>query len=164
MHYDALVYARRAVDSIPHSSTVLELGSYNVNGSVRELFKTARAFIGVDRREGPGVDIVSDAVDLKLGSVFDLVISTEMLEHAEDPEKVIQVAWESLKPGGYLILTAAAPERDPHSNNGDHGMPEDEHYGGIHPEDLRRWLSGWEVLSLEHHPDRGDIYATAKKP
>ena len=38
--------------------SVLECGSYNVNGSVRGLF-AAREYVGLDWRPGPGVDVVS---------------------------------------------------------------------------------------------------------
>ena len=37
---------------------VLEIGSYNVNGSIRAFFPNAN-YTGVDLCDGPGVDIVS---------------------------------------------------------------------------------------------------------
>lgn len=38
-------------------------------------------------------------------SVYDVVISQEVIEHIEEQEKYIEVCYNILKPGGYLILT-----------------------------------------------------------
>ena len=42
----------------PHSAgMVLDIGSLNVNGSVRHLFTDAEKYIGIDFREGKDVDV-----------------------------------------------------------------------------------------------------------
>lgn len=167
MHYTAMEYVLQAcrdfVVGFPYQR-VVEFGSYDVNGSIKGAFPEAKVYVGVDRRKGRGVDVVSDAVDYDGKGLFDIVVTTEMLEHAPDPVGVIRSAWRALRPGGMLILTAAAPERQPHSNDGNHVLAEGEFYGGIHPDELREWLSDWDVLSLQHRPDCGDVYATAVKP
>jgi SAM-dependent methyltransferase len=144
---------------------VVEFGSYNVNGTVRDWTEKAGIHYGIDMRDGPGVNHVMRAEEFDGQEGFDMVICAETLEHADKPSEVIQAAHRSLKPGGVLVLTAAAPEREPHNNNGDHGEEAlaGEHYGGIAPEDLRSWLADWEVLNLEHHPDYGDVRAVARK-
>ena len=101
--------------------SVLECGSYNVNGSVRDLF-TAREYVGLDWRPGPGVDVVSLVHEYQPGRMFDTVISTEMLEH--DPHwqraSIAGVLIELVKGrtpfglGGTLIITCAAPGRGEH--------------------------------------------------
>lgn len=89
---------------------VLEVGSYDVNGSIRPLivkFEPAE-YIGVDMREGPGVDLVLNALDLEKQfgrGLFDLVICAELLEHAQDWRGVITNLKAVLKPGGLLVLT-----------------------------------------------------------
>ena len=41
---------------------VLEIGSLDINGSVRPMFKPFQlTYTGIDMQEGPGVDIVVDA-------------------------------------------------------------------------------------------------------
>lgn len=143
--------------------TVVELGSYNVNGSVRPLFEHSK-YVGVDSRPGRGVDIVADATEWTEAENVDVVVTTEMLEHCTKPKAVISNARKMLKAGGLFIATMAAPERNPHSCNGDPVIPPDEHYANIAPDELRSWLGrGWEILDLQHYPDRGDLYVVARK-
>lgn len=88
-------------------SKVLEVGSLNVNGSVRELFTNVESYVGVDFREGPGVDKVMNGHDLQFeDSYFDVVISTEMLEHDDEFWVSVREMGRVLKPGGFLFLTA----------------------------------------------------------
>ena len=49
--------------------SVLECGSYNVNGSVRDLF-AVREYIGLDWRPGPGVDVVNLVHEYRALSTF----------------------------------------------------------------------------------------------
>jgi SAM-dependent methyltransferase len=143
---------------------IVEFGSLNVNGSVRELIGFPKFFLGIDIRHGRDVDIVMDACDFDGGESYDAVISTEALEHAEDPEGVIRAAWRTLKQDGLLLITAAAPPRAPHSANGN--RLENEHYANVNPNDLHDWLEGgrWRIVTFEYHNERGDVYATALKP
>ena len=168
MHEAARSYIQKAVaEHVGNTQglAVLEFGSYNVNGTVRDYFHGAD-FCGVDIRDGRGVDIVCDAAEFDGQGRYDVVVSAETLEHAERPQEIIQRAWDSLKPGGILILTAASPERTPHNSDGDHGEEAlaGEHYAGIDPSILKAWLSdGWTYI-VEHSPGDGDVYATAWKP
>lgn len=87
--------------------SVLDVGSYDVNGNVRGFFKGAR-YIGIDMRPGPNVDRVLDAhdiVDAFGPESFDTVVCCEMLEH--DPAFWVSMARMGavLKPGGRLLLT-----------------------------------------------------------
>ena len=68
---------------------VAEIGSQDVNGTPRPVVIPMKpsGYIGVDYAPGPGVDVVANALALteKFGEAsFDVVISTEMLEHHED--------------------------------------------------------------------------------
>ena len=37
---------------------ILEIGSYDVNGNIREMFKGAAEYVGVDLVSGPNVDVI----------------------------------------------------------------------------------------------------------
>jgi hypothetical protein len=164
MHPQAYIFVARGLErlNIADDAKILEIGAYNVNGSARDLLDASADYTGLDVRPGPGVDIVSDCAAYDGDQQYDLVISTETLEHMTDPKTLIDCAEKALKMGGGLILTCASPERVPHGING--GVVGAEHYKGITPERLRRWLSDWDDARVEHHSERGDLYATARKP
>src|SRR4029077_149992 len=68
---------------------VMEVGSFDVNGSVRPYVESLKPveYLGVDICDGPGVDRICPAEELiaTFGlSDWDCVISTECLEHVED--------------------------------------------------------------------------------
>jgi SAM-dependent methyltransferase len=102
------------------SKSVLEVGSKDENGTVRDLFDTD-IYIGVDMRDGPGVDYVchAHALDVFYDNQFQVVISTEMLEHDAQFWLSLPEMSRVLQPGGYLILTMRG--------NGfiEHGYPND---------------------------------------
>lgn len=103
--------------NLQREKTVLEVGSYNENGSVRELFSQEH-YVGTDMREGPGVDIVLNAHYLPTkfgGSTFDVVICTEMLEHDDAFWVSMQAMGYVLKQHGALIVTTRGNGFPPHA-------------------------------------------------
>lgn len=163
MHAEAYQFVQQTVADISmRGKKVLEIGSYNINGSVRPLFSGAAEYVGIDPRMGPGVDLTFAAADYDGEQRFHIVVCCETLEHAPDPEGVIGCAERALKPGGLFILTAAGEERTPHGVNG--GPLNGEHYQNITRTDLRGWLKGWADVHITTNPDAGDIYAVATKP
>ena len=94
--------------------SVLELGSYNVNGSIRTIFDNTNEYIGLDLIEGPGVDIVYDGKHISINQEFDLCISCECFEHNpnyfENFLKMIQLA----KKDGVVVFTCATIGRSEH--------------------------------------------------
>jgi SAM-dependent methyltransferase len=92
----------------PAGLHVLEVGSRNVNGSVRPLFAGAEEYVGIDRDMGEGVDqecTVEEYLRLRDRETFDVVVSAEMLEHAADWKAAFRAMCELLVPGGTLLLT-----------------------------------------------------------
>lgn len=103
-------YIRSAIEETRCCGEVLEVGAYNVNGSVRELFADRTrfpAYIGLDRREGPGVDRIWTVGDLPPldGASFGVVVSTEMLEHDNRFWLSLQEMHRVLRVGGHCLLT-----------------------------------------------------------
>jgi SAM-dependent methyltransferase len=104
VHESVIAFVRSHRERI--KAPVLEVGSYNVNGSVRSLCPTP--YLGVDIVDGPGVDAVIDAykpLPFESGS-FATVISTEMLEHALAPTESLAEMVRVLAPDGLLLVTA----------------------------------------------------------
>jgi SAM-dependent methyltransferase len=94
--------------------SILEVGSYDVNGSVRQIFPDCK-YIGADLCEGPGVDLVRSGheIDFPDGS-FDIAISCECFEHNPDWFATFLNMHRMTKPGGLLIMTCASKGRLEH--------------------------------------------------
>jgi SAM-dependent methyltransferase len=140
---------------------VLEVGSRDVNGSVRPLVERAdpARYVGVDIEEGPGVDEICDASDLvnHFGSEqFDVVLSTELLEHVQDWRQAVRQMKEVLRPGGTLLVTTRS------RGFGVHAYPHD--YWRYEPDDMRRIFSDLKIESLERDPTRPGVFLKAQKP
>lgn len=88
---------------------VLEIGSLNVNGSVRDHFKNVETYIGIDMEAGPGVDIIASSHNIPIADEdIDLIMCCEMLEHDSDPTATFREIGRVLRPAGAVILTARA--------------------------------------------------------
>jgi len=59
---------------------VLDCGSLDINGSNRQFFKDS-SYIGIDIVDGRNVDYVTRVHKFNAPGLYDVVISTEMLEH-----------------------------------------------------------------------------------
>jgi SAM-dependent methyltransferase len=88
---------------------VLEVGSCNVNGSIREAFQPgAELYLGIDIAPGPGVDLVMRSQEIRQNwadGTFDTVLCCEMLEHDPMPWLTVEQLHMVLKPGGILLVT-----------------------------------------------------------
>jgi hypothetical protein len=93
--------------------SILEIGSYNVNGTIRDIFVN-QEYIGVDVKKGPCVDIVYDGQNLDIKDKFDLSISCECFEHnpfyLENFKKMIELT----KNDGVVVFTCASLFRKEH--------------------------------------------------
>ena len=96
-----------------HAKRVLEVGSYNVNGTVRDYFECLH-YVGVDWRPGPGVDVVCMAKDMQFETPFDVVISASMLEHDPTWKESIERMLDCLRSDGILLLSWGGAHNDPH--------------------------------------------------
>jgi SAM-dependent methyltransferase len=99
---------RHCADFRGRKTTVLDIGSANLNGSYRELMPHGWTYIGTDLVAGNGVDVHMDgefSIPLDPGSV-DIVISGQCLEHCRNPFLLVSEAVRVLKPGGLILLVA----------------------------------------------------------
>lgn len=93
---------------------VLEVGSRNVNGSVRPLFERYKPahYLGVDIENGPGVDLILNATNLEVAfgaDSWDVVVASETLEHVENWVTSLRNMLAVLRPGGLLCITTRSP-------------------------------------------------------
>lgn len=166
MHPSAYEFSTTALtEADVRGKRVVEAGGLNINGSAREAIEALgpESYLSTDMREGAGVDQVCDAADLAaaLGKdSADIVISTEMLEHAADWEAAVQGMVALLAPDGLLLLTTRGPGFPLH------GYPED--HWRYTPETMTRILDacGLEILRCEPDPDPASpgVFALARKP
>lgn len=100
---------------------VWEAGSFDVNGSLKPavLQFTPRTYTGTDIRPGPNVDRVLPAEELPPEEA-DVIICTEMLEHAQSWHSALAGLVRVLRPGGRLILTTRGPGFPKHDHPGDY--------------------------------------------
>jgi hypothetical protein len=124
--------ARRFVNHFKTAKkiSVIEIGSRNVNGTIRDLFPNA-TWIGLDRAPGPCVDVVGDAERYQPVEPVDVVICCEVLEHANNWRALIQCAASWLKPDGIFIMTCAGSGRKPHSAVDGGPLRPDEYYRNL---------------------------------
>lgn len=161
MHAEARAWIERAVRG-RRWGQVIEFGSLDINGSVRELIDCEN-YTGIDLVEGPGVDIVMDAVDFDAEERADLLVCCEVLEHAPDAEGLIWSAWSNLKPGGTFLVTCATDYREPHSAIDGGNLRPGEHYENIRAGWLVSVCDNVGFTSLAHlcFTGRGDLYLRA---
>lgn len=80
-----------------------------------EILATGAQLETLDFCAGDGVDFVGDVSALPFEAErYDIVLSTQVLEHVQDPQKVCSEMARVLKPGGHLFLTT--PQSSPIHN------------------------------------------------
>lgn len=123
---------------------ILDCGSLDINGNNRYLF-ASKDYVGVDLGPGRNVDVVSRIHEYPAPeSSFDIVISTECLEHDEFYAESLRNMLRVLKPGGILVLTCATIGRREHgtarTSKKDSPFTLD-YYKNLEPDDIRRAIS-----------------------
>lgn len=95
-------------------TTVLEVGSLDINGTVRDFF-TNCAYVGCDIGPGNGVDIVCGGQDLRFPPTnFDVAISAECFEHNPYWLETFRNMTRMTKLTGMVVFTCAGEGRPEH--------------------------------------------------
>jgi hypothetical protein len=112
-HTSVLTWAGSLPAVLFAGKSVIEVGSYDVNGTVRPIIGAhgPASYVGVDMSPGPGVDVVAHVADLPdmYPAGFDVVVTTEMLEHVEDWRSTFVALTALVKDGGHLVLSTRSP-------------------------------------------------------
>jgi len=162
MHAEQLAFCERVKNIFPHKfagQDVLEIGSQNINGSVRELFSGGQ-YLGIDLGEGKDVDLVCSGKDYKRDIPFDVIISCECLEHDREYAATVKNAIRLLKSGGLLLLTMASHERPEHGTHLSAAFASPHtlnHYKNIYLEDLAP-LCAWERVFFPYCFEYGGVF------
>lgn len=132
---------------------VLDVGSRNINGSVKDFISGYKEYIGVDMIEGKDVDLVCNGHDLLKHfkpESFDLVLCCETLEHDNKPWLTIEAMRKLVKPGGYLLITV------PGIHFFRHDFPSD-YYRYTDSAMREVMFETWENIHVEEYEDKNDI-------
>lgn len=142
-----------------HGRSVIELGAGGIGA--RPLLQAwgPAEYVTVDVRPGPGVDIVCSAEELPpqvQSDHFDVVLSTEMLEHVHDWRKVIGGIKRVVRPGGKVVLTTRS------AGYPYHAAPHD--YWRYESDDMRAIFSDFEEVRVESDLQEPGVFVAARKP
>lgn len=154
-HPSQVNFCLRAKSRFPklfRNSNVLDVGSLDINGSNRYLFEWG-SYLWMDLWEGKNVDLVCKIEDYVTDERYDVVISTEMLEHCREYDKAIQKMGELTKKWGLLLITCAWEGRPEHWTT--RTSPKDapftnDWYRNILHSDFHDnlYLQNWEVFEI----------------
>lgn len=96
------------------SKKVLEVGSLNINGTVRTFFEDCD-YTGLDVAEGEAVDIVCQGQDYDApDNTFDVSISCECFEHNPEWVSTFKNMHRVTRVGGLVVITCATTGRPEH--------------------------------------------------
>lgn len=148
-------------------TSVLEVGSRNINGSVRDFFDNPAIYTGIDCMPGDGVDFVTLAHEYQSPLKYDVLISCEAFEH--DPylyDLTIPHIVKLLRPGGLFVATCASVLRQEHGTikaNNPEGTfgPDPNYYAGVCVDRLTKALAPYfNDLAVELARFELDVYAS----
>ena len=139
---------------------IVDIGAQDVNGSLREhcMKFDPECYLGVDISKGNKVDVICDVCNLssRFGChAFDVVISTEMLEHIENWILAIENMKQVCRPNGIILITTRSigfPKHD---------WPND--WWRYQLEDMEQIFSDFNITNLERDPG-GGVLVKAVKP
>ncbi len=93
---------------------ILEIGSYNVNGTIRPFFQGS-TYVGVDIIAGPDVDVVCPGEKVAdPDETYDLAVSCECFEHNPKWCETFLNMHRMTKAGGIVLFTCATTGRLEH--------------------------------------------------
>lgn len=163
MHAEARAFAEEILLQY-RPETVLEFGSLNINGGVRDILPDSDWF-GIDIQSGPGVDKKADARIYRHPFRVAMVVCCEVLEHAPGVRGIVSNARANLHIGGALLITCATNPRAPHSAVDGGALRTGEHYANIESEALALICeqSSLRVVGCRVDGLRGDLYMLAER-
>jgi SAM-dependent methyltransferase len=139
--------------------SVFEIGSRGYG--IRQLVELGQptSYVGVDIQPGVGVDVICSVEEAptRFGpESFDVVLSTEVLEHVRDWRVAVAAMKLMCRPDGLIVLTTRSRGYPFHGRVGD--------FWRYEVEDLRRIFADFRILALESDPRKPGVFLAAQKP
>lgn len=143
---------------------VLEVGSLDINGTVRDFFQTDN-FLGVDVGEGKNVDLVANGEDLDFpDNSFHVAVSAECFEHNPNWEATFLNMWRMSS--RYVFMTCASTGRPEHGTSRSHPGSSPltvqwDYYRNLTEEDFEEAFdlqNMFEDYAFEYNPASCDLY------
>ena len=176
--YRYIPYEFKDLDYQPIYPRVFEVGSYNVNGSMKEYNFLGREsrwidicgvqeYLGLDLIAGPCVDIIGNSHDIPQDDdQFDLVFCLNMLEHDNNPIQTLKECFRILKLEGTFILSVPDLHGAEHGTN-EH-MPDlagggSNHYNFFTGEMIIDLVKESGLIIKHFQIDNGYIFCNATK-
>ena len=164
-HQSQLDFVGRVKAKFPDyfvNKKVLEIGSLDINGSIRIFFDTS-SYIGVDIGEGRGVDVVGRGEELVFPTgYFDVTASCECFEHndkwAETFDNMVRMS------SGLVFFSCATTGRPEHgtgrTSRADNPFLGDYYYFNLTEQDFRDKcdLSKFEQYEFSTCDSPADLY------
>jgi len=99
-------YEKYCKDNI-ENKTVLDIGSCDVNGTMKPIFNKCKKYVGLDQCGGNNVDIISSSHNVPISDEsFDIIISSSCFEHDPLFWLTFQEMCRVIKPNGYIYIQA----------------------------------------------------------
>lgn len=154
--------------------SIVEIGSANVNGTIRPLFPGSH-YTSVDLAPGPDVEIVGSGHDVAIpADSVDLAISCECFEHNPMWRETFVNMHRMTRPGGVVVMTCASRGRFEHGTT--RTRPFDspsslsigwDYYRNLNREDFERRLplpAMFERHAFFRNEVSKDLYFAGRKP
>ena len=155
----------RFANEISIAENIVEIGSSDLNGSVRKFFNKDSLYFGVDLHPGEGVDSIIPGELLQLpDSWADIMISTECFEHAKNWKQILLNMIRITKNGGLIFLTFAGIGRNTHGTIDCHDWASkstNDYYANLSPNNVGKEIELGRYFSshsFEVNFDSNDTY------
>lgn len=148
--------------------SVLEVGSWNCNGTIRDFFEQCPDYVGIDLMKGPCVDFVANGSTFSSDKPFDVVASCEAFEHDRGWRATFANMYKLCRPGGLIFMTCASPGRQEHGTFSHHPLTSpatNDFYSNVSYDDMMAEICKyeWETYQLYDLRSSCDLQFHGKK-
>lgn len=166
-HHSQFKFFQKVKDKFPQyfkETSIIEMGSLNINGTVRKLFENPVNYVGVDLGEGKDVDVVCRGEDYDgPDKSFDVSISSECFEHNPMWAETFENMYRLTKDNGLITFTCASTGRPEHGTSRTRKADSpftDDYYRNLTEQDFKPIVDklGFKDYYFEYYGGTCDLY------